>query len=144
MKWRMKLPFHSQTSTIVYERMNNFIYTLISSRLKIIHSSAGTPRGTLWRPKYPVILFTAERINLFKGVIAFPHWKFDYREDLLGVNRAVAIQDKFIKFKFRKISFIFYAFLSWPTLGTLMTSAAADVINHNGRKIGRFKPRRFW
>ena len=29
------------------------------------------------------------------------------------------------------------------TLGTLMTSAAADVINHNGRKIGRFKPRRF-
>ena len=25
-------------------------------------------------------------------------------------------------------------------LGTLMTSAAADVINHNGRKIGRFKP----
>ena len=30
------------------------------------------------------------------------------------------------------------------TLGTLMTSAAADVFNHNGRKIGRFKPRRFW
>ena len=30
------------------------------------------------------------------------------------------------------------------TLGTLMTSAAADVINHNGRKVGRFKPRRFW
>ena len=29
------------------------------------------------------------------------------------------------------------------TLGTLMTSAAADVINHNGRKIGRFKPRDF-
>ena len=29
------------------------------------------------------------------------------------------------------------------TLGTLMTSAAADVINHNGRKIGQFKPRRF-
>ena len=21
---------------------------------------------------------------------------------------------------------------------------AADVINHNGRKVGRFKPRRFW
>ena len=31
----------------------------------------------------------------------------------------------------------------WFTLGTLMTSAAADVINHNGRKIGRFKPIRF-
>ena len=30
------------------------------------------------------------------------------------------------------------------TLGTLMTSAAADVINHNGRKIGRILPRRFW
>ena len=30
------------------------------------------------------------------------------------------------------------------TPGTLMTSAAADVINHNGRKIRRFKPRRFW
>ena len=29
------------------------------------------------------------------------------------------------------------------TLWTLMTSAAADVINHNGRKIGRFKPRWF-
>ena len=29
------------------------------------------------------------------------------------------------------------------TLGTLMTSAAADVINHNGRKIGLFKPGRF-
>ena len=29
------------------------------------------------------------------------------------------------------------------TLGTLMTSAAADVISHNGRKIGRFKPRWF-
>ena len=27
--------------------------------------------------------------------------------------------------------------LSISTLGTLMTSAAADVINHNGRKIGR-------
>ena len=31
----------------------------------------------------------------------------------------------------------------WFTLGTTMTSAAADVINHNGRKIGRFKPIRF-
>ena len=30
------------------------------------------------------------------------------------------------------------------TLGTLMTSAAADVIKHNGRKISRFKPRRFF
>ena len=29
------------------------------------------------------------------------------------------------------------------TLGTLMASAAVDVINHNGRKIGRFKLRRF-
>ena len=29
------------------------------------------------------------------------------------------------------------------TPGTLMTSAAADVISHNGRKIGRFKPLRF-
>ena len=29
------------------------------------------------------------------------------------------------------------------TSGTLMTSAAADVINHNGRKIGRFNPLRF-
>ena len=29
------------------------------------------------------------------------------------------------------------------TLGTLMTSAAADVISHNGRKTGRFKARRF-
>ena len=29
------------------------------------------------------------------------------------------------------------------TLGTLMTSAVTDVINHNGRKIGRFKPRQF-
>ena len=29
------------------------------------------------------------------------------------------------------------------TLGTLMTSAAADVINHNVRKIGRFKSWRF-
>ena len=29
------------------------------------------------------------------------------------------------------------------TPGTLMTSAAADVINHNRRKIGRFKPIRF-
>ena len=29
------------------------------------------------------------------------------------------------------------------TPGTLMTSAAADVINHNGRKIGRFKHIRF-
>ena len=28
------------------------------------------------------------------------------------------------------------------TLGTL--TAAADVINHNGRKIGRFKPHQFW
>ena len=29
--------------------------------------------------------------------------------------------------------------LSYITPGTLMTSAAADVINHNGRNIGRFK-----
>ena len=29
------------------------------------------------------------------------------------------------------------------TPGTLVTSAAADVINHNGRKISRFKPIRF-
>ena len=34
--------------------------------------------------------------------------------------------------------------LSTFTSGTLMTSAAADVINHNGRKIGRFKPIRFF
>ena len=33
---------------------------------------------------------------------------------------------------------------SWLTLGTLMTSAAADVTKHYGRKIGRFKPRRFY
>ena len=37
-----------------------------------------------------------------------------------------------------------YGLTPYITLGTLMTSAAADVINHNGRKIGRFKPRRFW
>ena len=34
-------------------------------------------------------------------------------------------------------------YFSIHTLGTLMTSAAADVINHNGRKIARFKPRLF-
>ena len=32
---------------------------------------------------------------------------------------------------------------SWMKF-TLETWAAADVINHNGRKIGRFKHRRFW
>ena len=36
-----------------------------------------------------------------------------------------------------------YTIRSNFTLGTLMTSAAADVISHNGRKIGRFKPRWF-
>ena len=30
------------------------------------------------------------------------------------------------------------------TPGTLMTSATADVINHNGRKSGQFKPIRFF
>ena len=37
------------------------------------------------------------------------------------------------------------AFCSTPIYipWTLMASAAADVINHNGRKIGRFKPIRF-
>ena len=34
--------------------------------------------------------------------------------------------------------------LNTYTPGTLMTSVADDVINHNGRKIGRFKPRRFY
>ena len=33
--------------------------------------------------------------------------------------------------------------LHGPRSATLMTSAAADVINHNGRKIARFKPRLF-
>ena len=33
--------------------------------------------------------------------------------------------------------------MACSALGTLMTTAAADVINGNGRKIGRFKPRRF-
>ena len=41
-----------------------------------------------------------------------------------------------------------YPSYCWPnpchiTPGTMMTLAAADVINHNGRKIGRFKPIRF-
>ena len=48
-----------------------------------------------------------------------------------------------------KHSFINRTIPQWSCLpasvtpGTLMTSAADDVINHNGRKIGRFKPIRF-
>ena len=41
------------------------------------------------------------------------------------------------------LNYISKLIMAGITPGTLMTSAAADVINHNGRKIGHFKPIRF-
>ena len=71
--------------------------------------------------------------DLCEGVLAFMEGRYFLWGKHMDENDKIAYKNYTWKIQTSPII----------TPGTLMTSAAADVINHNGRKIDRFKPIRF-